>query len=173
MVDVTYQMVLSTLQTVGILFGIAYYIMTLNNTKKNQQMQLETRHAQLMMQLWNTYIDKYRASVITLRQIEYEDFDDFWSRYGYDVNPEFWTEELKIMGWFENIGLLVREGYLDIRLIALAYSTPIRDIWNKFEPIYAELGEKWDWPRLWSETEYLYSELVKYHKEHPELNYNR
>ena len=52
MVEVTYQMVLSTLQTAGILAGITYYIMTLQNTKKNQQLQLETRQAQLFMQVY-------------------------------------------------------------------------------------------------------------------------
>jgi len=35
MVDVTYQMVLSTLQTAGILAGIAYYVMNLNYTRRN------------------------------------------------------------------------------------------------------------------------------------------
>ena len=53
MVEVTYQMVLSTLQTTGILVGIFYYIMTLNNTRKSQRLTLESRQAQLFMQMLN------------------------------------------------------------------------------------------------------------------------
>ena len=58
MVDVRYQMVLSTLQTAGILVGIAYYIMTIRNQQKNQDMQLETRQAQLFMQIYNRFNDR-------------------------------------------------------------------------------------------------------------------
>ena len=45
MAEITYQMVLSTVQTAGILVGIAYYIMTLNYTRRNQEQTLKTRHA--------------------------------------------------------------------------------------------------------------------------------
>ena len=43
MAEITYQMVLSTLQTVGLLVGIFYYVMTLNYSRKNQELQLETK----------------------------------------------------------------------------------------------------------------------------------
>ena len=64
MVDVTYQMVLSTLQTAGILVGIIYYLTIMRNSQKNQQMQLETRQSQLFMQLFQYHIDKDRARII-------------------------------------------------------------------------------------------------------------
>ena len=66
MVEITYQIVLSTLQTVGILMGIFYYIMTLNNTRKNQEMQLETRQAQLFMQIVNQFT---QPSMVDARSI--------------------------------------------------------------------------------------------------------
>ena len=53
MVDITYQIVLSTLQTVALVVGIAYYLFIMRNSQRNQQMQLETRQAQLFM---NTYL---------------------------------------------------------------------------------------------------------------------
>jgi hypothetical protein len=50
------------LQTIGILMtgvsltiAAAYYTLTLRNTQKNQQLQLETRQAQLYMGLVNTF----------------------------------------------------------------------------------------------------------------------
>jgi hypothetical protein len=49
MVEITYQMVLSTLQTVGILEGIIYYLFIMRNSQRNQQMQLETRQLDLFM----------------------------------------------------------------------------------------------------------------------------
>jgi hypothetical protein len=49
--QVAFQTVFQFLQTVGILVGVFYYIMTLRNTRKNQQLQLETRQAQLFTSL--------------------------------------------------------------------------------------------------------------------------
>jgi len=51
MVEITYQMILSTIQTVGILIGIFYYVMTLNYTKKNQEQTLKMRNAMVFHQI--------------------------------------------------------------------------------------------------------------------------
>ena len=63
MVDVTYQMVLSTVQTAGILVGITYYVMNLNYTRKNQEISLrnqeetlKTRHATIYNQIMGTSV---------------------------------------------------------------------------------------------------------------------
>ena len=52
MVEITYQMVLSTLQKVGLLIGIVYYLIIMRNSQRNQQIQLETRKVQLFMQIY-------------------------------------------------------------------------------------------------------------------------
>jgi hypothetical protein len=43
MAEITYQMVLSTFQTVGILVGIFYYVTSLRNQNKARQAQLIAR----------------------------------------------------------------------------------------------------------------------------------
>jgi len=54
MAEITYQMILSTLQTVGLLVGIYYYVMTLSYTRRTQQLTLENRRAQPWMQMMDT-----------------------------------------------------------------------------------------------------------------------
>ena len=164
MVDL--QTILTYLTLISVPIGVAYHIMTLNNSRKNQQLQLETREAQLMMQLWSSWMN-YRNQQVFWVGIEYEDFDDFWERYGSD--DVFWKEHSEIMAWYENVGVLVKEGLLDIRLIALMYAGATRMFWEKLEPLMDGLKEKWKYPRLWSETEYLCKTLIKYMEEHPEL----
>ena len=89
MAEITYQMVLSTIQTLGLLVGIFYYIMTLQNTRKNQQIQLETRQAQLFMTLHIEDITQRASeSLDIMMSLEYEDLDDFESKYGLENNPE-------------------------------------------------------------------------------------
>ena len=67
------------------------------------------------------------------------------------------------------MGVLVKEGFVDIRLVALMISGMIMSIWNKFGPIILETREKQGWPRYVVEVEYLYNRLVEYARDHPEL----
>ena len=169
MVEITYQMMLSTLQTVGLLVGIFYYIMTLRNTRRNQELTLENRQAQVMMQLFSTYDNQIQEYDVIVQNIEYDDFDDFWEKYGRDTNPDFWNKYVRVLGWLENLGVLVKAGLLDMHLIALTYAGSTRKVWEIVEPTLADLRDKFDYPRWMSETEYLCKELIKYMDEHPEL----
>ena len=61
MVEITYQMVLSTLQTASILVGIAYYVMNLNYTRRNQELTLKAQEQALetrQAQIFRNTIDK-------------------------------------------------------------------------------------------------------------------
>ena len=67
------------------------------------------------------------------------------------------------------MGVLVKAGLLDIHLIALSFAGATRQLWEKLEPLLEPMREKFEYPRMWSETEYLCRELMKYMDEHPEL----
>lgn len=55
MVEIMYQMVLSTFQTIALIVGIAYYLFIMRNSQRNLQMQLETRRAQLFTQIYSDF----------------------------------------------------------------------------------------------------------------------
>jgi hypothetical protein len=52
MVEITIPIVLQFIQTSGIIVCIFYYIMNLRYTRKNQQMTLATRQAQILHRFW-------------------------------------------------------------------------------------------------------------------------
>ena len=82
MVEVTYQMVLSTIQTASLVVGIIYYLTIMRNSQKSQQMQLETRQAQLLMQVYSK-IDNPEI-VRAMQEVflwEWNDFDDFIEKH--------------------------------------------------------------------------------------------
>jgi hypothetical protein len=64
--------------------------------------------------------------------------------------------------FYEGLGTLVKTKKFPIRDIYLLMGGITISIWGKFIPILDEIREKADYPRLASETEYLYYELVKY-----------
>jgi hypothetical protein len=69
----------------------------------------------------------------------------------------------------EGFGVLIKEGVIDIRPIALLSSGLIRSLWNKFEPVKDGARRELGWSRLFIEFEYLYNELIKFHKENPDV----
>ena len=163
------QTLLTYLTLISVPVGVFYHIMTLRNTRKNQELILENRRAQLAMQIWNKFDDDMRTGIDGWTSLEYEDFEGFLSKYGLDVNPDWWVNARRAASWYENMGVLVKEGLLDIRLITLQYGGITRMFWDKLAPLLPYLREELKYPRLWSETEYLCRELIKYMDEHPEL----
>ena len=160
MVDVTYQMVLSTLQTVGLLVGIFYYITTLRNQNK-------ARQTQLYMQIANKFGDSEQLEA----RNKYDTYD--WLN-AEDLVKDFSSLEgrktIGLLGcYYESLGILVKEGLLDIRIVSLFMTSIVIRFWDKLKPFIGEMRELTGWQRAFIETEYLYYELMKYYKEHPEL----
>ena len=65
--------------------------------------------------------------------------------------------------------MLVKEGLIPIRLVALFSSTVVIRFHEKFRDIAKKERVLYNSPRIGIEGEYLYNELLKYHREHPEL----
>jgi hypothetical protein len=147
---------------IGIIASILYYSRVLRNANKTQQNQLETRQAQLFMNIYETYSskqyqkDRERMFVIW----EFEDFDDFFNKYGADVNPEDHAIWDMFTSHFEGIGVLVKRGLIDSSLVYdLMYGSIIR-FWDKFEPILLGLREL-SGPKTWEDIEFLKNEMLR------------
>jgi len=91
------QTMLTYLTLISVPVGVFYPIITLQNTRKNQELARraqeqspETRQAQLFMDLYDTFSSKqYQKDRERMFHIwEFDDFDDFFRKYGVDVNPE-------------------------------------------------------------------------------------
>lgn len=64
--------------------------------------------------------------------------------------------------YMEGVGVLVKEGLLDIRFVALLMSGLTLKSWEKYESFIREARVRWGLPRYGSEFEYLYGCLVDY-----------
>ena len=184
---VEFSTILSFIQAGGIVVGVAYYILNIENNRRNQELTLksqeltrqaqeqatETRHTQLYMQVFNmtmnnrTFMDSY----FKLNAYPWKDYDDFVESIGFN-GPEITElgyELLHVTSVLEGIGVMVKENMLEIHLIAVFMSAVTRMLWEKIESYVWKYREAVDLPRWISEYEYLYNELMKYNKEHPEL----
>ncbi len=191
MVEITYQMVLNTLQTAGILVGIFYYVMTLRNQRKNQEISLrnqeltlkaqeqalETRQAQLFMNIYDRRLNNPHFDDVNhrIQGLRWKDWDEYQALFDY-TNPETRDNHLAMstmMNFYQGVGVLVKANLVDIRLISHLMSNSTKEFWEKVEPIVEEAREDWYGPGFLIDTEYLYNELMKYSEEHPDFETQR
>ena len=172
MVEITYQMVLSTLQTIALIVGIIYYLIIMRNSQRNQELTLETRQAQMFMQIYHRLNDPYlQKAIIILHGVDFKDIDDFLSKSNSETaeGRELKESITAFISYYEGVGVLVREGLIDIRYVALLICGMTKNTWEKFKDIAPKIREQPGMKRWASEWEYLYNELMKYLEEHPEL----
>jgi hypothetical protein len=159
-----------TLQTIGILLtgltvsiAAIYYTLTLRYTRRNQELQLETRQAQLFMQIYDRFVSRefqldWRAF---LWKYEWDNYDDFMEQtYGVE-NIEVSSNISSIFHYFEGVGVLVEEGLIDVNLVAKLLSASVIQCWEKVEPYVREQRERFGLPRIFDKTEYLYNEMKR------------
>ena len=132
-----------TIETISIVFtGISislaafYYINTLRNTRRNQELQLETRQAQLFMTLFNTIYNQDIWQLIDeIRNYSFTDYNDFLEKYGPVNNPDAYAKLNNVFWLFTEMGNLVYRGLITLRDAGhLMGSSPI-SIWRKYGPI--------------------------------------
>jgi hypothetical protein len=161
MIEITYQTIFQFLQTVGILVGVFYYIMTIRTNQRNEQLQLETRQAQLLMQIYNDWRnpDQLRLFAKSM-QMTWDSYEDFQSKYSVE-NFEERLPFTSMSYFFEGVGVLVEEGLVDIELVSKLMSGDLKTHWEKFRPYIIEGREKRNYPQYFDKTEYLYNEVEK------------
>ena len=153
----------------GVIAGFTYYVLTVRNSQKNQKQQLETRQAQLLMQTYSRLDTPDRSKAITdMLTWEFKDFQDFLNKSDPVKKPEEWSNIANLVIYFEGIGTLVKEGYIDISKVATLTGGVAVNFWSKIDPIVEDIRKYIHYPRWASETEYLYNELLKYAETHPD-----
>ena len=130
---------LTYLTLISVPIGVFYHIMTLNNTRKNQQMQLDTRQAQLLMQIYQS-----RYNQVGIKQfwkillLQWDDFEDYMKKYGPYDNPEV-TDELALItsewNYFDGLGILLQDGLLNENNVYRMMGIRSIMIWYKCETL--------------------------------------
>jgi hypothetical protein len=119
--------------------------------------------------MYNRWIDDITLedyiSFITRSISNWEEFKTL-----YNTDKEYQRIFNKIAGFFEGLGVLVKAGYLTIHPIALMWTGVTTLFWeNILRPYIGDMRKEYQLTRLWSEAEYLCTELLRYVQEHPEL----
>ena len=162
----------------GIGVGVAaiYYILTLRNSQRTQELALkaqqqsvETRQSQILMSIYQSmssyeYQKTWYDIVYNWKWINY---DDFMTKYG-PGNPEGNAQRAAIGMNLEGIGVLIKRGLIDVRMVDDMMSIYVLGYWEKFRSIILEWRRIYNVPTSHEYVEYLYYEVKKiYAEEHP------
>jgi len=178
-IQTVYYMVAAT----GVLVAAVFYILNLRISQRNQeltlkaleqsakaqQQTLETRQAQIFISVNDKIQSKeFQSAYYKVVRTPWATWEEYNRLYRDD--QEFRDAEQLVQGIFEGLGVLVREGLLSIRMVALLLCGMTRLYWEKHLPVLDEGRRVTGSRRLYSENEYLYGELMSYLREHPELD---
>jgi len=163
-----------SVETISIVFtGLSvslaafYYISTLRNAQKTQQQAQETRQAQLFMQAYNKFIDKeFQQNYMDIvYQHEWDDYDDWWEKYGPATNSGESSKRASVLSYFEGLGVFVEQNLIDIELVSRLGSQNIIWCWEKYSPLWEEYTRRTGSPYTYEYMGWLYNELkTKRHK---------
>ncbi|UCD44227.1 MAG: hypothetical protein JSV27_08805 [Candidatus Bathyarchaeota archaeon] len=150
----------------GVIAGFTYYVMVVRNSQRTQQMQLETRQAQLFSQfaLNMNSADNLRNYMEVLNW-EWEDYHDFEMKYGSDNDTQTRAMRLNMWTGYNHIGKLLREGLLDLDLVYTLMGDSAIWQWVKWRDVIEEQRRRYYTSDFMAEWEYLYSELMRYKQE--------
>jgi len=196
--QVTFQTVFQFLQTVGILVGVYYYIMTIRTnqrnqeislknqeltlqsqelTRKAQQMAIESRNAQFFIQLYDSMMDVESLKVSwkdMMIERDWSTFEEWWDKYGPENNIDVFIPWMKSMVVFEIFGVLLKRGFLSIELIDDIMSGTVLMMWDVYEPVFMGFRERFGWPQFQEHQEYLTNEIRKVvEQQHPDFEGRR
>jgi hypothetical protein len=167
---ITLEQVIYIVPILALTVSILYYALNLRTSNKTQQLQLETRQAQLFMELYREYRDPaFRKMYQEVSEWPWVDNEDFRRKYSPEASIEKYSLYASVMAYFEGIGVLVKRGLLGIDMVYDLLSIQIRSVWEKNREQTYWARKTLDMPQLWDDFEYLYNELMKYIEEHSEL----
>jgi hypothetical protein len=150
------QLILDFIPAVSITVGVIYYISTLRNQNQSRQIQIIRG------------INSKDPTNWKFLEITWDNYDDFKSKY-IDNESEHWKNIMLWFNNFEELGIYVREGMLNIRLVCLLSGGTYLMSWEKFAPIIVEWRKRHDSPRWFIEAEYMYTKMKEYMEKHKDI----
>ena len=133
-------------------------------TLEAQQEALETRQAQLFMQVYNRWSTKEVANAyIMLRDVyRKEDIEaliqDIRGKRDFDLDQA--TVRQMMATYFEGLGMLVKQGLINIELVEDLFAGRIIWYWEtQIQPYADNIRKHQDDPNLYDSIEYLYDQI--------------
>jgi hypothetical protein len=167
MVDLTYQMFLSTVQTISLVIGIVYYLTIMRNNQKSQKLQLETRKAQLYIQLFlRITSEEFTKKSLDLLKMPIGDISEFMERHISGPESTLHAKLFSMFWHIDGLGYMMSQGLIDPEMV-YNFGGGFAQVWHwkKWEPLILRMRELRDEPEFLKWFEYAADEMMKIRQE--------
>ena len=159
---VSIEQILYVIPVLALTASITYYALTIRNQNKTRQTQL---FMQIHSSLQSPEIQKNFYEILNQ---EWETPKEYMTKYGPKTNPDAYSKRAHIALIFENVGILLSRGLVDITLVRDMMTGGIIMFYEKLEPVIKYVREEENNP-AWNEwVEYLYNQIKPISKQRHE-----
>ena len=103
------------------------------------------------------YNIEQRRSIELIKNMKYEDFDEFEEKYGEENNPETFIRLSSLGSYYEGVGVLVKKGLVDPEMVDNLMSGRIIEYWEILSPWVLETRQRTGYYEMSEHLEYLYN----------------
>ena len=165
MVEITYQMVLNTIQTVSLVVGIIYYITIMRNQQRTRETSLKlqeeaekSRQREMIFLRFQGFDKTYHEASSDVMSQEWGSTMDDYRKHSLESRTNFNYVQVK----YNNLGIMLKYEMMDPDLFYQVF--PIGNIirfWEKMENIILDYRETTKDNTYNEGFEYLYNEAKK------------
>jgi hypothetical protein len=149
----------------GVIAGFSYYVLTVRNTQRSQQIARESQQLQLLIQLASFQDLEFTKDALELINMEWADYNDFERKYGSDFNPDNYAKRQIVWGGYDVLGQALKKGLIDRDLLFERMGKTPLFYWTKFEGVIKEIRRRYKQPLSLINFEYLAEESRRYMQE--------
>jgi hypothetical protein len=113
----------------GVSVAAIFYIINLQETRKNRRITFTTNLVQM------TLSEDWQRKMTQLLNSEWSSFEDFVKKYDSKVNEDNYVKRNCVLGTFDYLGYVMKEGLIDRNAIYNVSAEPIIFMWMKYHSI--------------------------------------
>ena len=141
------------------MFTLRINMKTQQLAARSQEQTLETRQAQLFMQLYSIYESKdFLKDYTDIWRYEYSDIKDWMQKYHPMVNPEAYASFMRVGRFYEGVGILVEKRLISMDLVLELMREAIIFNWDRLK-VHAYRQRELTHMPIWSHFENLANEV--------------
>jgi hypothetical protein len=141
---------------IGVIIALAYYYVFIRS-------QISTRKAQLFMQIYSRFNENkfWETNFEMRRRLDLWEAEAVLESGYLTLDTQSLSQFNAFAAFFEGIGVLVKRGLIDLKLVNDLMASTISDSWESMKPIIERIRKQRDDVSYYKGFEYIYNQVKK------------
>ena len=141
------------------IIGVTSYINSNKRAQETRDRELETRQAQLLMQIYDQVNNRdfQRDFSETMWYWKFNEWDDYWEKYGSRIDE--YLKLVHVVNTFNGIGTVLENKLVDSKMLYEIVGRSVLQYWDKFGPMVKQWSEGAGDVKNMSKVQFLYDEM--------------